>query len=215
MKDKRSGFTLIELLVVISIIAMLAALVLAVGSSMSEKARINGTRGTVFAISAACEQYKAVYYLYPHLNRAPNNTATPITFTADAGAYNTTLAGACVEFNRRLRFLLEERIYTVDEVRHGPFIQQKLPKLEGIYTDPNDDMYVDAWGEPLRVWWGRNHANDNPVAANYYNAAVRNRFPPDIWSFGSNGNDDCVGDDVATTMTSDGDDIASWQIKTN
>jgi prepilin-type N-terminal cleavage/methylation domain-containing protein len=233
MSKKQWGFTLIELMVVITLIAILAAFVLSVGSSMSEKARIANTRGTVLAILSACEQYKAVYYLYPHLDRAPDDTnrnVNNMTFTSPVtGGYTDN---NCKEFNRRLRYMLEERSYIVDGrwnpatsetlregVSQGPFLQQPLPKDVKDVGNLKDDTYVDAWGEELRVWWGRDHTDDIPVGPNYY-SSVRNRFPPDIWSFGSNHEDNCNGNAAGTatdmdTTNSDVDDITSWHIKSN
>ena len=218
MRSKIAAFTLIELLVVITIIALLMGLILSVGSEMQEKAKKANTRGTVLTLATACEQYKAIYYLYPDLDRAPKTlNTTTLLFTA----FETPISGTfsetnCLEFNRRLRNVLEEFVYRVDEVRHGPFIEQKLPK------DDDGLRYIDGWGEPLLVWWGRDHsaAGNDPIGPNYYDTVRRFTYPLDIWSKATNATDDSSLTGAEATATSldatdsNKDDIVSWQSKT-
>ena len=65
MKRKRGirGFTLLEIIVVISIIALLAALLLGNGDSVSSKRRL--TQSTLQTIQSALERYHSQYGEYP------------------------------------------------------------------------------------------------------------------------------------------------------
>jgi len=69
------GFTLIELLVVISIIGVLAAFVITVGSGVAKTKYISVAKSEMAAIETALESYKAVYGVYPPSN--PNSPSNP------------------------------------------------------------------------------------------------------------------------------------------
>lgn len=224
-KIMRKGFTLIELLVVVSIIGILGSIVLAVGNSMMLKSQIKGTQGTILTLVSAVEQYRAVFYAYPNLDYPPTGYAGSTTVISNSSGKYTD--DQYKELNKRLRYILEERTYTVDEVTHDPFISQSLSKI----ADPNDgsanrDMYCDAWGGFLRVCPGRNHNADSPVGPNFldpnYNKTnlPKDRIgtPLDIFSVGPNeANEvDINSSDKKSTQfnTTDADDIVSWFLDT-
>lgn len=232
---KNIGFTLLELLVVMSIISLLAGLVLSVASGMRYKAMVTNTKGTIMTVLTACGSYHAVFYLYPDLLKPPqkkNATTTwtdwPVLTYPPAAHYTQANYEG---FNQRLHYILEGNdkvggIYTIDEIRHGPFIQDKLPKVDVEYTDCTESMYVDAWGQPLYVCPARDHSLDKPVAGpNYFNSAVPNHYPPDIFSIGPDGVNQ-IDDEGSLSIGAntkalssvgykeDMDDIASWQIRT-
>ena len=210
MKQK-AGFTLIELLIVIAIISALAAMIFAVGHNIMVKAKIKDSQATILAISSAAEQYRSVYYRYPIID-------TPVGIS-----YETTYASATTgtlinggsfsdtdfdEYNRRLRYMLEERTYIVGEKREGPFITESLPA--------ENDRYVDSWGNSLRICPGRNHNGDTPPGPNCLDANRENR-PIDIMSSGP---DETLSvglsnsETLTTFDTSSADDIVSWLMNT-
>ncbi len=248
MNKKLFGFTLIELLVVIAILGVLASIVMAVGSSVILKAQVKGTQGTILALVAACEQYRAVFEAYPALD-FPGHCSSiaagnPTYTSADIGGANTNIISKETptglsdtdtysnnnykEFNKRLRFFLEERIYEIDDVRSGPFVTQNLVKTidsaDTVKTN-NSYMYVDAWGNYLRICPGRDHRLDTPRGPNNLspdaNKAVtlqaknRKYYPLDIFSIGPDAENDVDknGTQFLTkfdTTASGNDDLVSW-----
>lgn len=229
------GFTLIELMVVIVIIGILAGLVLSAAGSISLKSQIKNTQGTILVLTSACEQYYAVYNAYPNLDypgqlyntRVGGSTATQSVSGTTTSDYNDAHYR---EFNKRLRFILEDRIYEVDEVRYGPFVSQSLPKTDDpteSATSRNKSMYADAWDNFLRVCPGRDHTADSPRGPNNLapdvnktNALDNKRrvyFAPDIFSIGPNGENEVDKDSVSSqqktkfdTTLSGYDDIVNW-----
>lgn len=187
--SKTRGFTLVELLVVIAIIGILAGLVFSIGRGMLLKSQIKGTHATIIALSAACDQYRSVFYAYPDL-----------LATAPSNATNT-----------RLRTLMEETVYTVDEVRHDPFISSPLPA--------ENNLYIDAWGNPLYIGPGRDHSGDTPKGPNNLDPRQPTRrtgTPLDIYSAGYNSTleNGLTGATATTWNSTDSDDIVSWLMDT-
>ena len=214
MKQK-TGFTLIELLIVIAIISALAAMVFAIGHNIMLKSKIENTHKAMLAITLACSQYQAVYYRYPVIDRPVGIGYEAEYSGADS---NTRINGGGFsssdfdEYNRRLRFMLEEKTYLVGEKREGPFITESLP------NDRN--MFIDSWGNPLRICPGRNHnkSTNKPLGPNYYDA-VRENKPLDIFSYGPDETLDAglTGSEIETdfdTTTGTADDIVAWLMKT-
>lgn len=221
------GFTLIELLVVIVIIGLLAGIVLSAAGSISLKSQIKNTQGTILALITACEQYRSMHDAYPNLDYPslgyPGSTAKQ---SADGTTSLTYSDAHYKEFNKRLRYMLEEKSYVIDEVVHEPPLGQSLPQVpDSGDTSPNKYMYADGFGNFLRVCPGRDHTLDTPRGPNNLapdknktNALLASRrsyFPPDIFSVGPNDTNDldAGGTQQITkfnTDTSGNDDIASW-----
>ena len=74
LRRNHVGFTLIELLLVISIIAIIAAFLVPVVSSIKRLAYINKTKAEMAQVETAIERYKAAYGFYPPSN--PNGVLT-------------------------------------------------------------------------------------------------------------------------------------------
>lgn len=212
MKSK-PGFTLIELLIVITIIAILAAFTIGITGSMRRKAITQQTKSTIEQLNGACKSYWNIYRNFPDLNHFPPGSAYPGKNKGAIAAWNDN---NMVEFNKRLRFYLEDIVYVENpgapkfaQKEHPPLIQGALPKV----TD-DTEMYVDGWGQALRVWWGRDHTGDTPPGPrNYVKGDERYRYLPDIYSFGDDQEDDVGGEDTKTTadLEADGfDDLVNW-----
>lgn len=205
--NRKSGFTLLELLIVIGLIGILAGIVFSVGSGMVTRAHIRNTQATVHAILSACEQYRHVFYQYPDLDAPPTGYYDSTTSLTNGGDYSDENFR---EYNRRLRFALEEKRYVVLEVKHGPFITQALPKT----TEPADsssssnrEMYSDSWGQPLFVCPARDHTEDTPPGP------TKTNRPPDIISLGPNNELNCgrlEAKSIFNINADDADDIVSW-----
>jgi prepilin-type N-terminal cleavage/methylation domain-containing protein len=91
------AFTLIELLLVISIIAIIAAFLVPVVSSIKRLAYINKTKAEMAQIETAIERYKAAYGFYPPSN--PNSLKVnqlyyELTGTTNNGNQYITLDGS-------------------------------------------------------------------------------------------------------------------------
>jgi prepilin-type N-terminal cleavage/methylation domain-containing protein len=80
-----SAFTLVELLVVMAIIAILAGLVLAASRYIQDKGRRARTEAEIVAISAALQNYKADYGIYPS-DPARTELVDPSVFPPPAAA---------------------------------------------------------------------------------------------------------------------------------
>jgi len=101
LKTGNAGaFTLIELLVVISIIAILAAFIIPVISSVWRTAYINKTKAEMEQLETAIDGYKTAYNVYPPGNSLtpPNPLVNPLYYelegvTATNGSF-TTLDGS-------------------------------------------------------------------------------------------------------------------------
>jgi len=77
---KRAGFTLIELLVVIAIIAILAGLVLGTSGPIQRQVARARAKAEIKALTAALENYKAMYGDFPI---ATNSFGTAVTANAN------------------------------------------------------------------------------------------------------------------------------------
>jgi prepilin-type N-terminal cleavage/methylation domain-containing protein len=90
-KQDAAAFTLIELLLVISIIAIIAAFLVPVVSSIKRLAYINKTKAEMAQIETAIERYKAAYGFYPPSN--PNSLLINQLYYELLGTTNDTSAG--------------------------------------------------------------------------------------------------------------------------
>jgi prepilin-type N-terminal cleavage/methylation domain-containing protein len=86
-KQDAAAFTLIELLTVISIIAILAAFIIPIMSSLKRKEYISKTQAEMAQIETAIESYKATYGFYPPSN--PNGSLTNQLYYELVGTFNT------------------------------------------------------------------------------------------------------------------------------
>ena len=93
-KQEAAAFTLIELLVVISIIALLAAFIVPIMSTLKRKEYINKTQAEMAQIETAIESYKATYGFYPPSN--PNNLLVNQLYYELEGTTNNTATGQYV-----------------------------------------------------------------------------------------------------------------------
>lgn len=216
---KNIGFTLIEMLIVISIICILAAMMVGIVSSAQSKARRNNTDAAILQIKDACEKYRIITQTYPRLDSLARPASPPAAYT-DAIVYN---AASMIKCNKRIRYIMEEIELSEtggpawSQKRHDPLIEQSLLKMTDTDGVP---MYMDAFGFPLRVWWGRDHKGDTPTGPPNYKATVdRWRYAPDIYSMGENKKDDIAIDADSTefvtilnfTGSNPIDDRVSWQ----
>lgn len=81
---QRSAFTILELLTVMSIILVLAGLILATSGYVAKKGARSRTEAEIAAISAALENYKADYGVYPTTSNTdslkPNAETEPANY---------------------------------------------------------------------------------------------------------------------------------------
>lgn len=216
---RNQGMTLVELMVVICIIGILATVVLNVGRGVVLKSQIQSTQSTILALSNACEQYHALYYCYPLLQKNPGPTHQPIIVSSEAPNPNQN------DSNRSLHYALEcypESGASLD-IEEDPVLTQNLPKkLDS--NKPDWSQYIDAWNEPLWVCYGRNHSKDyfgdttKKSGPNNYNEKYLNSTPLDIMSAGPDCGLQFQGDTYKTKTEynfNDTDDIVSWMLNIN
>ena len=222
---KKEGFTLVEITVVIAIITLLAAIVFSIGNNMLLKAQVKNTQGTILTLISATNQYRAVFNAYPNLDHPPSGfTGSNVNAITSPAANSSYSENDYKEYNKRLRYTLEDRTYTIDEVEHDPFINQTLPKMEAS-DEAGEYLYIDAWDNFLRVCPGRDHSGDTPPGPNNLDQDYAASFDtkqrigtlPDIFSIGPNGIEDVQDTETTTkidTTDTDFDDIVSWLTKT-
>lgn len=224
--QKKLGFTLVELLIVIAIIAILGSITLGIMGISKKKALTLKTTSSIHQISSACQSYQKIFQNYPDLNyvdlsgiKYPNGDSVyEATYLGATGTLSYS-SSSMIEFNKRLRYFLEDLEFVENpkagwaKKKHEPLIQEKLGKKK---DSAGAEMYLDGWGNPLRVWWGRNHTTDTPKGANNLDSSYRYRKPLDIYSTGLNKKDEIElgSNDTQTTVdftANTVDDIANWQ----
>lgn len=223
MQKKHKAFTLIELLIVITIISIIAGFIVVASQSVRDKALIESTRATIMALMTGCDEYRAIFKVYPDINNSTtlqNNGYQAIG--GDTTALDSFDEDDFAEFNRRLRFVLMDiKVSNDEEIDGDVLVSQKLPTVtaDGVPAEnpgDNEELVADAFGNFLRVCPGRDHTNDNPQGPNNFNADNRSFTMVDIYSLGANGQDDTDGfsdDDSTEFALIDSDEIVSWNIE--
>lgn len=215
MKKLQKGFTLIELLIVITIISIIMGMIVIASRSVTVKALIENTRGTIMVLDMGLAEYYAIFRIYPDVSDGA-------TFSAATNGYDGADAGNDIgsigntqfqQMNKRLTFVLTGRRVSNDPEFDGEvLVQQKIP----IKDDGDKEFVVDAWGNFLRICPGRDHSatGNIPQGPNNLNATERNFYKPDVYSIGNDQKDTVGGDFDKTAYNSDtGDDIVSWFIE--
>lgn len=123
---KQSAFTLVELMGVMVVIGILASLTLGVSGAVRRQGATSQAKGEISALQAACERY------YAENNNYPIGTNSPTASTTPTGA--TTLFSA----------LFGAASYQGDPTNKRFF----EPKLNMIYTNQNQNYFIDPWGNP-------------------------------------------------------------------
>jgi prepilin-type N-terminal cleavage/methylation domain-containing protein len=146
---ENDSFTLIELLVVMTIIAILAALILAAGNAVMIKGMRSRASAEIQALSAAAESYKADNGIYPQGdgNLLTNGSSGGTVYTADDG----TASGGEYQTNSNLLFsaLSGQTNYTVAPVAGiKAYMSFKVNQVTTPTTGANSGFtYIhDPWG---------------------------------------------------------------------
>lgn len=179
MRGKK-GFTLIEMLVVIAIILLLISLLMIMVKGVIDRARYAKTTTLVNTISAGCDGYKLDFGIFPRDDKGDSR---------------------CLHFYLgRVRKLEAQKTDTgtSPKITRPPYINFTMDMLQSNSTGPADPdqplPIIDAWGNPLRY----------KVAPQ----AVWNKIGVDIWSLGSNGEEEL---DPAHPKF---DDVTNWYKET-
>ncbi len=157
VRGKPSGFTLIELLVVIGILAGLAAILIPVISSARRTAKFAACKHLLSQLECALDRYNEDFGCYVP-DRAVGGKPH--------GDYS---AAACLYY-----FLA-----TPDLSHHHPYIELQ-PEEQCRDTDdgdPEDDIVIDPWGQPLHY--------DSSVPEEDNPPPQHNVYTYDLWSDGS------------------------------
>lgn len=191
--------------------------------SVREKALIESSRATIMALVSGCDEYRAIFKVYPDINN-------PVTLQNNGyeaiGGDTTELSSFddddFEEFNRRLRFVLTDiKVSNDEEIDGDILVSQNLPITFPDGVDPdnpgdNDALISDGFRNFLRVCPGRNHSDDNPQGPNNFDEDTRNLRMLDIYSIGADGIDGTDGnsdDDSTSFALIDSDEIVSWNIE--
>jgi len=155
VRGKPSGFTLVELLVVIGILAGLAAILIPVISSARHSAKIAACKHLIAQLESALDRYNEDFGCYvpdqPVGGKPPDETSP----------------AACLYY-----FLA-----TPDLSHHHPYIElQPEVQSRNSDSDPEDDIVVDPWGQPLHY--------DSSVPEDS-SPPQHNIYTYDLWSDGS------------------------------
>lgn len=130
IKLKHSGLTLIEVLVSVTIIAILAAGLFAVGNYIDTQMKIERTKSTINLLVAALDQYFDFYHKFPDPNGALEEYRT-----------------GCANDDNDI-----ERLYY--KLTLAPDAKKILDQVNRKFLKDSDDdenpEIVDAWNENLR-----------------------------------------------------------------
>jgi prepilin-type N-terminal cleavage/methylation domain-containing protein len=198
-KQEAAAFTLIELLVVISIIALLAAFIVPIMSTLKRKEYINKTQAEMAQIETAIESYKAAYGFYPPSN--PNGSLTNQLYYELMGTVNTntpptqytTLDGKSqIPAGNVSGYFGVNGLLNCTKVGAGedaPTAKTFLPDLKasqiGSYTNPpassiGVDLLIGSLGGPDRFYQPLNIPGLNPWRYNSSNP-TNNPGSYDLW----------------------------------
>ena len=152
------GFTLVELLVVIGILAGLAAILIPVISSARYSAKIAACKHLIAQLESALDRYNEDFGCYV----ADKPIGTPERPIGD------TTPAACLYYY----------LATPDLSHRHPYIelQPEVQSRNSDSEDPEDDIVVDPWGQPLHY--------DSSVPEDS-SPPQHNVYTYDLWSDGS------------------------------
>jgi prepilin-type N-terminal cleavage/methylation domain-containing protein len=153
MKTRTShAFTLLELLIVISIIALLVAIAVPVGSSVLLKSKATATRAMIEQLKTSIASYQTEYNRLPVAQTGGDDTEV---VTDESDSMILVLLGVGEnELNRR-----GEPFFTAHAARAG---------RNGLKYDDETAALFDPWGNPYQVILDTSHDNlvRNPDAEN-------------------------------------------------
>lgn len=197
--QRTGGFTLIELLVVISLIAVLAALVLAGAGGIMKKVKRDQIRNFLTEISGGLEDYKVENAIYP-LNPDPRGGSP--TVPGYSGTDSDAVSGAAVLYKHLSGdfdldgFVDENETVYVERLDYWSNSDRdgKAPEIvRSIDIGSNTFLVVDPLGSPLR------YLADPPG----YSPEERNTKNPtyDLWSVAGASSDSPDFNDEAKWIT--------------
>ncbi len=162
-----ASFTLIEMLTVIAIIAILAALTLAAGSAVMNKASRSRASSEVQAMSTALEGYKTDNGIYP-------STST-LTFPTNAYAANdpTTVGGLYQQSSEILFLNLSGQTNLADQPVAGVKVYMSF-KRNQVGDSANGSYVKDPWSYSYGYSASTNTANPPYNGVGFF----------DLWSTG-------------------------------
>ncbi len=184
-----SGFTLIELLIAMVIIAALSGLGFAGYSAVVKRARIDGTRTVVLAVSTAIQRHDRQDLAVPVLTGA--NWRTIVRRAWDLDDDNVLDGDPSLDPKEPLNpavdeFTAAEKAEATSAAYRGLVAESPNLSLPPRHVDAGKHV-LDAWRKPLRI----DHGDSERFSGSRFG----------VWSTGPNGVDE----------SGDGDDIASWK----
>ncbi|WP_372366355.1 hypothetical protein [Candidatus Uabimicrobium sp. HlEnr_7] len=171
------------------------------------------SRNIIMAIDYACEEYRAVFRVYPDVANL-HGTMNENGYPGDKKVIDPVKTFSDSDFkemNKRLYFMLTKD-YEGDVFFQSSFLQTPAT------SNNNDDaslMFVDEWGRFLRVCPGRDHSGDIPRGENRLDEKHRWFEAVDVYSVGLDGKDGYSLKSTTATKCNKNevDDIDNWTIR--